>query len=349
MEAKISNRGYRISDRNPRSKNPPFIPPSTARKLLSPAHRGGRHDEMLGVAMSLMRCGLVSEAITIQLRAMYDSDVSDGEICDVVRWVASKLGNPASRQRISDERSAGMVSKKVSEEEIEENVNRFLGDFTFSIEQLKKLSPCPPLEDWRYDSLMVLAGLFQNGEKVNIVTDFDTKRNEDGVEKARPRGFGRTMERDEWMGLIRDKGTPQSRAGAWYRFNPMDGNGVADKNVAALRFCLLESDDIPIERQASFFAKLELPIAMISSSGGKSLHALIRVDSNSEQEFREFTEALANKLKPFGFDGANKNPSRLSRLPGAMRSIGSHGDGQQRLFYLNPDVAGTESIYERYH
>jgi hypothetical protein len=35
-------------------------------------------------------------------------------------------------------------------------------------------------------------------------------------------------------------------------------------------------------------------------------------------------------------DTKNKNPARLSRLPGVVRQIGANGDGRQRLFYLNP-------------
>jgi hypothetical protein len=45
-------------------------------------------------------------------------------------------------------------------------------------------------------------------------------------------------------------------------------------------------------------------------------------------------------LRPLGFDPSTGNPSRMSRLPGAMR-----GEGRQRLLYLNPDASGVIPIF----
>ena len=38
-------------------------------------------------------------------------------------------------------------------------------------------------------------------------------------------------------------------AGAWIRFNPLDGNGVVNDNVTDLRFSMVESDNLEIEKQ----------------------------------------------------------------------------------------------------
>jgi hypothetical protein len=54
------------------------------------------------------------------------------------------------------------------------------------------------------------------------------------------------------------------------------------------------------------------------------------------EEFRRDVARMLAVLAKFGVDGKNKNPSRLSRLPGVVRRIGADGDGRQRLFYLNP-------------
>lgn len=35
-------------------------------------------------------------------------------------------------------------------------------------------------------------------------------------------------------------------AGAWIRFNPLDGKGVKNENVTDFRYALVESDSIPV-------------------------------------------------------------------------------------------------------
>lgn len=110
-------------------------------------------------------------------------------------------------------------------------------------------------------------------------------------------------------------------AGAWIRFNPLDGQGVRDDNVTSFRYALIESDTLPIERQAAIYEKLELPVAALVHSGKKSLHAIVRVSATSREEYRERVNYLHAVCQRNGLeiDGANKNPSRLSRLPGIWR------------------------------
>jgi hypothetical protein len=122
--------------------------------------------------------------------------------------------------------------------------------------------------------------------------------------------------------------------------NPVDGKGVADANVTAFRFALLESDKLPIELQLSLLAKLPLPIAAILSSGGRSVHAWVMADVPDAEDYRATVAGMLEILARFGVDGKNKNPSRLSRLPGARREIGAVHDGLQRLLYLNPKPDG---------
>ena len=71
------------------------------------------------------------------------------------------------------------------------------------------------------------------------------------------------------------------QVGAWIRFNPLDGDGVKNENITKFRFALVESDTLPVAEQDIVFRKLELPIAALVHSGGKSLHAIVRVDAES--------------------------------------------------------------------
>jgi hypothetical protein len=152
------------------------------------------------------------------------------------------------------------------------------------------------------------------------------------------------MTRDEWLREIREHGTPKSEAGAWIRMNPTDGRGIADANVSVFRFALVEFDAMPLDLQLSLLTRLPLPINAIVTSGGKSLHAWIRVNARSADAYRETAGRMLGLLARFGVDTANKNPSRMTRLPGAQRIIGAMGDGLQRILYLSPDNTSAKPI-----
>ena len=110
--------------------------------------------------------------------------------------------------------------------------------------------------------------------------------------------------------------------GAWIRFNPVDGEGVKNDNVTRFRFALVESDTLPVAEQDILYRKLELPIAALVHSGGKSLHAIVRVDADNYEEYRKRVDFLYDFLEKNGvtIDKQNRNPSRLSRMPGVTRN-----------------------------
>lgn len=117
-------------------------------------------------------------------------------------------------------------------------------------------------------------------------------------------------------------GDANPKAGAWIRFNPLDGKGVKNDNVTEYRYALVESDEVDIGQQNAILRELELPIAALVFSGKKSLHAIVRIDAPDYTEYRKRVEYLydvcsKNGLKP---DKQNKNPSRLSRMPGIVRN-----------------------------
>jgi len=114
----------------------------------------------------------------------------------------------------------------------------------------------------------------------------------------------------------------KDEVGGWIRFNPLDGEGVKNENVTSFKFALVESDTLPIVEQDIIFRKLELPIAALVHSGGKSLHAIVRVDAVDYEEYRKRVEFLYDFLEKQGvaIDKQNRNPSRLSRMPGLTRN-----------------------------
>lgn len=117
-------------------------------------------------------------------------------------------------------------------------------------------------------------------------------------------------------------GDTSPEAGAWIRFNPLDGRGVRDENVTSYRYALVECDDLPIGRQYAIIRQLDLPVAVLVHSGGKSLHAIVKVDAISYEEYRKRVNYLYDVCRKNGLtlDKQNRNPSRLSRMPGVMRN-----------------------------
>jgi hypothetical protein len=200
---------------------------------------------------------------------------------------------------------------------------------------LWEASPIRPPAAWRLDAVCLLEFLFRPGELVNFVTTHTVATRPDGAMKANPQGVGETVERNALIACWQ-YAMPESPAGGWLRMNPLDGHGCQDANVAAYRFALIECDEIPRPLQLSLLARLPLPIAAILTSGGRSLHAWVKVDAPDLDTYRATVARMLALLARFGVDTRNKNPSRLSRLPGTRRAIGGEADGLQRLLYLNP-------------
>ena len=114
-------------------------------------------------------------------------------------------------------------------------------------------------------------------------------------------------------------GTFNDDAGGWIRINPT--TGPSDKSVTRYAYSLAESDDLSIEDQKKLFINFKLPIATLVESGGKSVHALVKIDAKDEAEYKQRVAFLYDWLAKHKFvvDENNKNPARLSRLPGVMR------------------------------
>lgn len=123
------------------------------------------------------------------------------------------------------------------------------------------------------------------------------------------------------------------KAGAWIRFNPLDGKGVKNENVTEFRYALVESDSLDLERQNAIIREMELPVAALVYSGGKSLHAIVHIDAGSYDEYRKRVDFLYTVCQKNGLeiDKQNRNPSRLSRLPGVVR-------GENRQFLIDTNI-----------
>lgn len=193
-----------------------------------------------------------------------------------------------------------------------------------------------------------LQALFESGEVVGFVTK--SWKNEKGKYIPKDKGLytktaGQLIEElskagDDIGSVVGDY---DPEGGAWIRFNPLDGKGVRNENVTEFRYALVESDDMEIEKQNAIIRELELPVAVLVHSGGKSLHAIVRIDAADYSEYRKRVDYLYSICEKNGMsiDKQNRNPSRLSRMPGCSR-----GANKQYIVDTNLGKASWDEWFE---
>ncbi len=189
-----------------------------------------------------------------------------------------------------------------------------------------------------------LAHLYRDGEKVHVFDKFD------GIEGATP---NRTITISQPMdcrvpSIIRDGG--RFDLGIWYLANPVSGEwydtGEKRKDgspkfscrnwqaITSWRYAVLESDQAPAHLWLAFVAQLPIRISAIYTSGGRSIHVLLRLDAQSKREWDEQIVPLKRPMKVLGGDHGALSAVRLTRLPGCSRP---EKNGFQKLLYLCPN------------
>lgn len=217
----------------------------------------------------------------------------------------------------------------------EKIINTTWLDVSNTIEQPKEINATDELR--RY-----IQALFKPDEIVGFCIDAQKDEDRNKWTPASKGAYGMTAKAilnaikkhpDDIKAVIGDY---NEEAGAWIRFNPLDGAGVSNQNVTELRYALVESDTLEIERQKAIMEELQLPIAIMLYSGGKSIHAIVKVDAVTVQDYREKVDYLYRICEKNGLsiDKQNKNPSRMSRMPGVRR-----GDKNQYILAENIGLA----------
>ena len=162
-----------------------------------------------------------------------------------------------------------------------------------------------------------IATCFRDGELMGVVFG--------NLTNGKPAGRGETMPA---IAFPEDPGL-----GTFVRVNPMRQNGAGDADVAAWRHCLIECDKAAVELQYAAILASGLPVSVAVHSGGRSVHAWVRVDAATPEEYRERARMAADAMEEWEgivVDRATLNPSRLARLAGKTR-----GDQRQELLAVN--------------
>lgn len=203
----------------------------------------------------------------------------------------------------------------------------------------------PKRWDGKKDLIKYIETLFESTESVGYVVQAFEK---DGKFLPKKGNFKRTA--GELLELLSNPendigsvfGDYNPDVGAWIRFNPLDGKGVKNENVTDFRYALVESDIMELEKQNAILRELELPIACLVHSANKSLHAIVRIEAANYDEYRKRVDYLYTVCKKNGMeiDTQNRNPSRLSRMPGVLR-------GGKKQYLIDTNI-GKKSWAEWY-
>lgn len=229
--------------------------------------------------------------------------------------------------------------------------------FTPSFQWLAERSPWDPR---RVTPQAFLDAIFEPGEKTLLFTRF-ASQGQFGHVAGRPGKTYYVADRPGPRPTICDEFPEKAREGMWFLPSPLDGkwypSGNVDEfgnpilsrrsgpSVTTWRHLLLESDDAPEEEWLNLLTNLPLPISALYTSGSRSIHALLKIDTPSKSAFDAFRDRIMPFLSRLGADPAAISGVRLTRLPGVIREGTTDKDGRyikfdpprlQRLLYLNP-------------
>lgn len=308
---------------------------------IPPAVSGqGGHDATYHAACVLVQGFGLSEAEAESLMSEYsqrcDPPWSESEIRHKIQSAASApcnrpigylLGKSVAYKFGDEEKPAAHVVKQAKKQD--DTANAVDYKLTGTVEMPK------PIEG---GTMTFLRTLFKPDEGVRIVS---SKLNEE--QREVPENEGTTLERDKWLSKLEKAGgdpnkiwKPRDKTGIYVTVNPMKPGGSKDSDVLEFRHALIEFDGLPVEQQWELYKASDLPCAAVIASGGKSIHAWVRVDAKDKREYDERVKFLYAHFARYNPDQKNGNPSRLSRLPGCARL-----NSRQELLALN---IGAESF-----
>ena len=216
-----------------------------------------------------------------------------------------------------------MSAKPIEPEFDPEKLNKFIkheGD----MKDIEILSPWRVSKDNDLSSYEMLEGLYHEDDYLFIGNNYSTE-----VKQVK-----------EW---IHDNNLPSHPL---FIPNPLTGanhettlgkmSKRCDKAVRQGRYAVVEMDEVDMQTQINFWLTMlhiDMPVALITFSGKKSLHGLLRVDCPIDEWQEKVANILFMKyLVVLGVDKMCRNPSRLSRVPGHVRA-----GVIQRMLYLRMD------------
>lgn len=190
---------------------------------------------------------------------------------------------------------------------------------------------------WNRSPAGVLAKLYQPGEKILVFTSWESQGQESWIHTGTNGNFGAL---DRYRRGFED---------VWFLSNPVDGqyhwnprqekdSRRSEESITSWRYAVVESDEADPELWLRALVQLPLFVSAIYESGGRSIHALVRIDADSKAEWDQSVRGeLLPVLATLGADPGALTAVRLTRLPNCRREKTGK---LQRLLYLDSDPDG---------
>jgi hypothetical protein len=245
--------------------------------------------------------------------------------------------NAEHSTRNTEHRTGGHGVTRPTKPEFKPGTLRRIADKVRNIDDIFRfVSERSPVRVETQDSASWLRRLYRrgSGERVVLFTKYKSQ--------------GQLAWEADRSDVIQQRDLPTGPEGVWLLAQPVTGefqpnprlggkmSRRSEEAVTAWRYAVLESDSADPEDWLRCLVQVPLRIVSICESGGRSIHALVRVDAESKLDWDAKMAAIKPLLIILGADRGALSAVRLTRLPQAMR-----GGRRQRLLYLNPDANGT--------
>ena len=276
--------------------------------------KGSRNDSLMRYASKLQRLGVSDEdmvGLCMDTASTMEPPLDAHEVMGVVRSVTGRYQKGPT--------AAGVGRRKSAPRSVP------------PIPTLMRRGHPERLPDWSGVSPVTMArawvkALFDPMDVVCLAWDM-TKGYRDG----------RGGEMYAYAGQLADPADPllaqivtSSKNGLWAVVNPLDGSGRRRAEcVTAYKNLLVECDELPSDEQLERICALLMnkggdggPNSVaVTWSGGKSWHAVVRVNSKDASGYEVIKEWVYGLCSRNGLPVDIKcgNPTRFTRVPGAMR------------------------------
>jgi len=226
--------------------------------------------------------------------------------------------------------------------------------FPITLDLLARRSPVAipaPADQNATTAEAFLEALYTEGENVLVFENF--KSQGDYLWTVGKGGFRLSRQRN--IAPVPSRLPGSAKEGVWYLIQPVTGEWSIQNTgdgtrygrrhggcVTSWRYLLLESDEAPESVWLRCLVQLPIKISALYTSGGRSVHALIRVDASSKADYDASRDVIRSVLPVIGADPAATTGVRLSRLPGCLR-----GNQLQRLAWLDPSPPEGLPILDR--
>ena len=213
----------------------------------------------------------------------------------------------------------------------------------FDFDTTKEREIPAPMEN---GTLHYLQAMFPNAEERIFAVAANNLVNSDGKVKEVPDdSTSCTMARKQWEDelQLRRMGCASKPVtyfydgghGVYVCINPITGDQRKTENIERFTHGLLEFDSGELETQLSVIRQSRIPCTAIVYSGGRSIHALVKVDAPNLEVFRGRMNYVYARFVKYNPDSGCKDATRLSRLPGFTRGDPDYAGNPQTLLALN--------------